>query len=341
MPYLLTSSVLLTALFDTLGIMQHENNEPPAPIDNTHIIRSGRMAVSDGHEIYWVDWGNSAIEKPIFYLHGGPGSGFSERDFNKFDPSKQHVVFHDQRGSGRSTPFASIDHNTTADLISDITKLRYELGFDKISLYGRSWGATLALLYAIAYPERIDKMLIGGIFLGRDVDSDFYFNGAIATHFPEVWERFSGMVPRDAGIKVSEYYRKKLLSDDRSEQQKFANEWALYETSIMKLDYVPANIERAVSDVPSQSLALLEAHYLLNHCFIEDNYILENVDKLASLEKIIIVQGRYDFVCIPSAAYDLKNALGDNAILQIVTAGHASGDTVLREVERAYINLLW
>jgi proline iminopeptidase len=321
--------------------MQQDNKELLAPISHPSIIRSGRMPVSDGHEIYWVDWGNSEVENPIFYLHGGPGAGFSERDFYKFNPAKHRVIFHDQRGSSRSTPYASTDHNTTADLISDITKLRYELGFDHISLYGRSWGSTLGLLYAIAYPERIDKMLIGGIFLGRDIDSDFYFNGAIATHFPEAWERFSSIVPKDAGVTVSEYYRKQMSGEDKEKSQKFANEWARYETSIMKLDYVPANIERAMKGFSSRSLAYLEAHYLLNHCFIEDDYILEQAHKLTALEKIVIVQGRYDFVCMPSAAYDLKNTLGDNAILQIVTAGHAGGDTVTREVEQAYINLLW
>jgi proline iminopeptidase len=321
--------------------MQQSEIEPALPIENPHIIRSGRMPVSDGHELYWVDWGNRAIETPIFYLHGGPGSGFSERDFYKFDPTRQRVVFHDQRGSGRSTPFASTDHNTTQDLISDITKLKYELGFDRISLYGRSWGSTLALLYAIAYPERIQNMLIGGIFLGRDIDSDYYFNGAIATHFPEVWDRFSGMVPEGITTKVSEYYRKMMNSDDQNERQKFANEWMIYESSILKLDYVPANVERALASFASQSLAYLEAHYLLNHCFIEDNYILKNASKLSSLNKIVIVQGRYDFICMPRAAFELRHALGDNAILQTVTAGHASGDTVIREVERAYTNMLW
>jgi len=310
------------------------------PIEDPNIIRSGSLDVGDSHKLYWVDWGNKEIKNPIFYLHGGPGGGFDQKNFAIFDPQKHRVIFHDQRGSGRSTPFASTKDNTSQDLVSDISKLKNELGFKSISLYGFSWGSTLALLYAIANPQVIEKMLIGGIYLARKPEVDWYLRGRVASHFPEVWGRFSSIVPKDQQNRVSEYYKKIMEGDNESERKRFAKEWMIYESSIMKLDYVPSNVEQDLADFASESLSYLEAHYILNDCFIGDNYILNNATKLKDI-KTVIVHGRYDFICMPSAAYDLKEALGDSAILHLVMAGHSRGDTVQREVVKAYINMLW
>ena len=310
------------------------------PIVDSNIIRSGRLNVGDGHEIYWVDWGNKDVKNPIFYLHGGPGGGFTEKHFTSFDPKKQRVIFHDQRGSGRSTPFASIVNNTSQDLVEDITKLKNELGFKTISLYGFSWGSTLALLYSIAYPEFVEKMLIGGIFLARKAEADWFLDGSIASHFPEVWERFSSLVPADKQDDVGGYYKKVLEGENKEERKRFAREWMIYESSILKIDFTPNTVEADVENFASESIAYLEAHYILNDCFIEEDYIIKNANKLSGI-KTVIVHGRYDFICMPSAAFDLKEALGDEAILHIVMSGHSRGDTVQREVVKAYINMLW
>ncbi len=310
-------------------------------IENEHIIRSGRMSAGNGHEVYWVDWGNIEVKQPIFYLHGGPGSGFSESDFDKFDPKKHRVVFHDQRGSGRSTPFAATEYNTTSDLLADITKLKIELGFEKISLYGISWGSTLALLYAIANPAVVEKMLIGGIFLAREIDKEFYLQGMIASHFPEAWDRFVSPVPEDQRHDVSGYYKRMMFEGSEDERKRFAREWMTYEQSILKLDYRPEKAGKDLDDFASESLAYLEAHYILNDCFIDENYILDNAHKLHTIPQIVIVQGRYDFICMPRAAYELRQKLADNTILQFVMSGHSSSDTVQREALRAYINMLW
>ncbi|HSH31277.1 MAG TPA: prolyl aminopeptidase [Candidatus Saccharimonadales bacterium] len=320
--------------------MPNQSEEKLKPIENEHIIRSGRLKVGDGHELYWVDWGNKDIKEPVFYLHGGPGGGFDEKDFNRFDPKKHRVVLHDQRGSGRSTPFASIQHNTSQDLVSDITKLKNELGFDKISLYGFSWGSTLSLLYAMANPAVISKMLIGGIFLARKADNDFYLRGLIASHFPEVWERFTAIVPENERTNISQYYKSQMFGQNDDAKKRFAKEWMVYESSILKLDYVPANVERELKDFASESLAYLEAHYILQDCFIEEDYILKHAGKLKNIPTVI-VHGRYDFICMPSAAYELAQALGEKALLHFVMAGHSTGDTVQREVVRAYANMLW
>lgn len=315
-------------------------DEKLKPLEDNNINDSGMLDVGDGHQIYWVDWGNKNVVNPIFYLHGGPGGGFDEKSFDKFNPEAQRVIFHDQRGSSRSTPFASIKNNTTNDLVEDINKLRIHLKIDKISLYGFSWGSTLALVYAINNPDVVEKMLIGGIFLSRKVDEEFYLQGKIASHFPEVWNNFTSLVPSNSGVSVSEYYKKMMFGEDEEDRKKYAKAWMLYESSIVPLDYQPKRTKRELEKFSSESLAYLEAHYILNGSFMEENWILDNVHRIKEVETII-VHGRYDFVCMPSAAVDLYNAMNKKPTLHITMSGHSTGETVSREVIKAYANMLW
>ena len=317
-----------------------EDDTGKEPIKDNNIIRSGRLDVGDGHKIYWVDWGNKDVENPIFYLHGGPGGGFQAGDFSRFNPKKHRIIFHDQRGSSRSTPFASIENNTSQNLVSDIEKLRVKLGFKKISLYGFSWGSTLSLLYAIEYPEVVERMLIGGIYLARDEDNDFYLRGKVESHFPEVWGEFESIVPTEKRGDIAGYYREMMLGDDKKAREKFVKAWAMYESSLVRLDYVPETVEGDLKDFSFESLAVLEAHYILNNCFIEEDYIIKNAKKLKDI-KIVIVHGRYDFVCMPKAALKLHKALDEKSILHFVTGGHVRGELGMREVIKAYTNMLW
>jgi proline iminopeptidase len=320
--------------------MAKKNPEELKPIEDKNIIRTGKLNVGDGHEIYWVDWGNPSIDTPIFHLHGGPSNGFDEKNFQRFDPAMHRVIFHDQRGSGRSTPFASTKNNTTQDLIRDITKLKQELGFEKISLFGFSWGSTLALLYAIENADSIEKMLIGGIFLARQIDTDFYLNGNASHHFPEAWEKFTSAVPSSRRQNISKYYEEALRDLDDNERKKFFKEVSRFESSIFKLDYAPENLGDRFEDPKAELLAYLAAHYTVNNFFIEENYILNNIFKAKDIPTVII-HGRYDFICMPSAAYELKRTWGDNARVHMVVGGHSTGETVQREVIKAYTNMLW
>lgn len=308
-------------------------------IKDTNIIASGYLNVGDNHSIYWVDWGNKNINKPIFYLHGGPGAGFDKGHFSIFDPKKHRVIFHDQRGSGRSKPSLSINNNTSQDLVSDICKLRKHLGFEKISLYGFSWGSTLALLYSIKNPDIVEKMLIGGVFLAREIDIKFFIGGdGASTHFPEIWQRFRDNVSIDKKLEMRDQFLQELLNNKNEIQQKaFAREWLMYESCLFQLDYTDKNLEANLEDFASEAVVFLEAHYLLNNCFLEENYILDNAYKIKHIP-VTIVQGRYDFICMPSAAYELKKFLGEETILHFVTSGHSSGDMVQREVIKAYLN---
>jgi proline iminopeptidase len=297
-----------------------------------HVNRSGFLE-RDGYQIYWEDWGNPKAT-PILFFHGGPGGGCGDYDKDNFDPKIHRVIFHDQRGSGKSLPIASTVNNTTHDLVNDAESVLDMLGIGKVMVTGGSWGSALSLFYAIAHPERVEKILIRGVFLARQFEVDFVNDGRLKCFFPAEWERFISFVPienRNSGDDVMKYYADKMRSTDEIVAQKFADEWTLWETTLCSIYYDAKKIEKDVmGDKNNMPLAILETHYFLNKCFVPENYILDNVNKIKHIP-CMVIQGRFD-MCTPAiSAYDLLVAYGDKLNLQFVNGGHFSTDKEVQE----------
>jgi proline iminopeptidase len=200
-----------------------------------HIITSGNLNVGNGHALYWEEWGNP--DGPaIMHLHGGPGASFNDSHKAIYDPSIHRVIFYDQRGNGKSQPFASTDHNTTQDLIADIERLREHFKLDTMYVAGGSWGSTLALLYAIAHPKRVRRLFLWSLYLIRQFENDWVNEGYPRYNFPEEWERFIGLVPKEHrtnGTTIMQYYANKMRSPDAAEARRHAFEWTLWEAALL------------------------------------------------------------------------------------------------------------
>jgi len=303
--------------------------------DDKYTIKSGFLDVGDGHKIYNQQWGNKDCS-PIFYLHGGPGGGCKNKNKAFFDPKIHNVVFYDQRGSGLSTPFGSIKNNTTDDLVEDIEKLRKHLGFSKIKLIGGSWGSTLGLCYALKYPDNVDKVLLWGIFTGTKTEADYIQQGGLKTHFPDAWEEYISIVPQKNRSDTVSYYMDKFINGTPAEIAEHVRRWVMLESSAVSID---ADVSETLvktdgNDPNSQTLAILEAHYFINNCFLIENYISENAKKLNKIP-IIFVQGRFDHVTPPETAFKLAQNIGDNCHLHFVPTSHAR-EGAMREVIKAY-----
>ncbi len=292
-----------------------------ATIKNNESYKKGYIDVTDGHSLYYELYGNpNGI--PVLFLHGGPGAGFSDSDKQFFNKSRYNVLFFDQRGASRSKPFGSIENNTTQHLLKDIDYILDQLGFHKVYVFGGSWGSSLALIYAIHNPDRVLGLVVRGIWLANKYGLDHYMNGGINEFFPDVWQRFKSLVPK--GKDPVSYYLNKMLSDNEEESNKYAYEWAYYELSFYTINKIedPAVLLKTLS---FKSMAILEAHYINNKCFIPEDHIMKNIDKIAHI-KTAIVQGRYDFICPPAQAFRLHSGL-KNATLHLTNAGHSSSDT--------------
>ena len=296
-------------------------------------FHTGRLA-RDGHDLYFEECGKQT-GRPILFLHGGPGAGIAPSHRRLFNPDRFCCVLFDQRGSGQSRPFASIESNTTDALIGDIEALRHHLGVDKFILFGGSWGSTLALAYAIAYPEHVESLILRGIFLGT-ADEVSWFLHDMGRFFPEAHERFISFIPENERDDILTAYYQRLTSNNPAIYQPAADRWASYETSCSTLRAG----SRHMSGTAALSMARIEAHYFRHQCFMPDAHILSNIDRIKHLPAHII-QGRHDVICPPFTAQKLALAWGKNARLQMIDeAGHSTFERGIAHALLAALNTI-
>ena len=283
------------------------------------------LPVTHGHSLYVELCGNPQ-GMPVVVIHGGPGGGCGPSSRRFFDPNDYHIILLDQRGAGRSLPHASLEANTTQHLIEDFELLRCELGISKWLLFGGSWGATLALAYAQAHPNRALGLILRGVFLGRQKDVDWIYEaGGASRMFADYWQVFQKpLVNTDAeatGEMVNTYY-KLLRGTDELKRFAAAKAWAAWEGSIATLNPRP-HLGNDFSDGHfALALARIECHYFVNQSFFESNQLLKNMHKISHLPGII-VHGRYDMICPAEQAFEV-HALWQACQLHIVRdAGHA------------------
>lgn len=291
-----------------------------------------------GHKLAVYTKGNTS--KPVVvFLHGGPGGHISEQSFDFFDLDEWFVIAFDQRGTGNSLPFASLENNTIFDAVDDMELIRKQFNVDSWTVFGGSYGSTLALVYASKYPKRVDSLVLRGIFLGRQEDIDWLYQEGASYFYPQEHEAFKSIIPELEQDNLVNAYYKIFLSDKKELKVKAAKAWADWEGSLVHL--IPkkglSEIEVKDSDI---SLALLECHYFANTMFWkEDNYILNRAHRFKNIPTVI-VHGRYDVDCKPSSAYDLKKHLNKAQLIFAEASGHSAFEAnVFKELKDAMVKL--
>jgi proline iminopeptidase len=280
------------------------------------------LKVSNLHTLYVEEVGNPK-GIPILFLHGGPGSGLDVKQRQFFDPKKFRVILLDQRGCGKSTPYAELHENTTNDLISDIEKLRDELHIDKWHVFGGSWGSFLALAYAQTHPDKVLSLILRGLFLGRKEEINFFYQKGASFIYPEEFEKFTSILSQDEKKEVIQSFYKKLTSKKQDEMKKAALLWTIWEASCLKLINTPSSIFDFAKDERIESVAKIEAHYFVNSCFIKENQLLDEAYKIKYIPTFL-VHGRYDLICPFENAYLLKKALPNLELHVAKASGHSA-----------------
>ncbi|MDH4456214.1 MAG: prolyl aminopeptidase [Candidatus Methylopumilus sp.] len=284
-------------------------------------FHSEKFIVTQKHDIYYEECGNPE-GYPVVFFHGGPGSGCNPSQRRFFDPSFYRIILFDQRGCGKSTPLGCTEDNDTNALVSDIEKLKHHLGIKKWLVFGGSWGSTLALAYAIAHPDSVTGLILRGIFLSRQCELD-WFLGEVRHFYPDCWEKLLSFIPENERSNPLQAYGTRVFSDDIEIAGPAATEWNAYESSIMSLlprtssapTTTPVDIEVA--------RARVQIHYILNECFVGHRDLIAEAKALSAIPTTII-QGRYDMVCPPISAWELKNAMPHAKFLMIADAGHSA-----------------
>lgn len=284
--------------------------------------RHFNLDVGDGHTLYVEECGNPD-GVPVLFVHGGPGGGCDEKSRRFFDPGFYRTVLFDQRGCGRSTPFAETAHNTTWHLVADMERIRAELGIERWALFGGSWGSTLSLAYAEAHPERVAALVLRGIFLAREADFDWFYHHGAPQVYPEHYAEFLAPVPRGQRDRLVEIYHDLLTSPDEATRLQAAQSWTRWETRASSLLPDEAEIRRYSEPEKALPMARLEVHYFVNDCFLEPGQLLRDIGRIRELPGRI-VQGRYDLVCPPEAAWALHEAWPEAGFEWVTPAGHSA-----------------
>ena len=284
---------------------------------------SGWLKVSPPHEVYYEVCGNPR-GKPAVVLHGGPGGAINPTMRRFFDPKRWRTALFDQRGCGRSRPNASLEDNTTWSLIEDIERLRVHLGVEKWTVFGGSWGSTLAIAYAIMHPDRVESLVLRGIFLLTERELRWFYQDGASMLFPDAWERFLKPIPEAERGDLITAYHKRLTSPSRAVQVEAASAWSQWEGDTISIRGPEARPPKFNEADFAVAFARIECHFFQNRGFFtEDGWLLKNADKLKDIPGWI-VQGRFDVVTPLEATWKLKEAWPKARFDIIWDAGHAS-----------------
>jgi len=262
---------------------------------------------------------------PVLFVHGGPGAGCEPWHRSFFDPERYRIILFDQRGAGRSAPHASLEHNTTAELVADMEVIREQLGVDKWVLFGGSWGSTLSLVYAETHPERVAGLILRGIFLCRPAEIHWFYQQGANRIFPDHWQEFIRPIPEAERNDLLQAYHRRLTGDDEVARMAAAKAWSIWEGRTATLQPRKSVLDHFSDPHTALSLARIEAHYFVNDAFLEDNQILRDIGKIRDIPGTI-VQGRYDIICPMQSAWELHQAWPMAEFNVVAEAGHSASE---------------
>lgn len=302
-------------------------------------FRRARLDASEMHRVEYEYAGADESATVFLFVHGGPGGGIREQDRELFQGLHAGAVFVDQRGAGRSRPRGELRDNTTDLLIDDFESIRTTLGIDAWHLVGGSWGSTLALAYAVRHPEVIESILVHGVFLCREREMRWFYEGdGAAEIFPDEYERFVAGIEGSSWIDVLSYYRDEFESRSDERVQAAVRRLARWEAVNSYLEITSEKLEETTDPREAWAMARLETHYFLERGFFPyDDYLVRNAERLDSIP-MHIVQGRYDTICPPRSAFDLHRAAPGSTLEFVEVASHDGSDPRIRKALRTAIS---
>lgn len=279
------------------------------------------LQVSDGHSLYVEEAGNPD-GLPVVFLHGGPGGGISDKHRCLFDPAAYRIILFDQRGAGKSLPHASLEANTTWDLVSDIETLRRHVNVDRWLVFGGSWGSTLGLAYAETHPEAVSGLILRGIFLCRPEEIRWFYQEGCSWIYPDLWEKYLAPVPSEHRDEMVKAYYELLTHPDEAVRLNAARAWSGWEGGTCHLIPDAQTVDDFEEARHALAMARIECHYFIHDAFMEPDQLLRDAHRIRHIPTWI-VHGRYDVICPVKNAWDLHRQLPDASLEIISDAGHA------------------
>ncbi len=285
---------------------------------------TGMLDVGEGHQLYYERVGTPGA-KPAVFLHGGPGGGMAPSHRRQWDPELYDVLLFDQRGCGKSLPFAEIENNDTWRIVEDIERLREMCGHEAWQVFGGSWGATLALAYSQKYPECATEIVLRGVFLARSNEKSWLYEYGASEIMAEQWDTFTGLIPEEERGDLVKAYHDRLTSEDEATRLAAAKEWSLWEGTVATLLPNEGLLQEFADPSKAVPFARICARFFLNDFYLQENQLLRDMDKIARIPTII-VQGRHDICTPPGAAWAVKKAHPNAELWMVHDAGHSASE---------------
>jgi proline iminopeptidase len=119
--------------------------------------RDGRVPVGNT-SLYFRDIGRG---QPLIVLHGGPDfdHAYLLPDLDRLADTFR-LLYYDQRGRGRSAAGVQPEDVTLTSDLDDLDTVRQHFSLESAALLGHSWGAVLALEYALRHPTRVAQLIL-------------------------------------------------------------------------------------------------------------------------------------------------------------------------------------
>lgn len=289
-------------------------HSPIEPYDN------GWLEVGHGHRLYYEQCGNPDGQT-VLYLHGGPGSGCSPRQRRFFDPLRHRVVLFDQRGCGRSTPAGDVANNHTDALVQDIEALRRHLGISRWLVFGGSWGATLAVLWAARHRDACTGVILRGLFLAGRADLEWFFHGVSALA-PQANSALMQDIPARWRDRVETWLDRAFSGADPARIDRVVLAWRAYEHALGNWPGSAALAAPSDDEWPAlRARYRVQSHYLARRCFLGEAKVLDAIARLHGLP-VAIVHGSQDLVCRPQNAWRAHRTLRGSRLAWAQGAGH-------------------
>jgi len=290
-------------------------------------MKTGFLPVGQGHTLYWEQHG-APKGLPAVVLHGGPGGGLSRDHLKFFDLKRYHVTLFDQRGCGKSTPFGSLQNNTTQDLVRDIERLRAHLEIDQWVVLGGSWGSTLGLAYAETHPTNVKALILRSVCLLTSKETGWLYEpGGASEVFPTEYKAFRTPIQgkgkgKAKGTKNTtiKAYRGLLTHKNAKTRKQAARAWWDWEAAVSFLKQRPD----PTTDKEAVAIARIENHYFLHGAWLKPNQLIKNAKRLTM--PVYLVHGRYDMICPVKSAFALKEQVSHASLHVIPDAGHAGAE---------------
>lgn len=244
---------------------------------------------------------------PVYVLHGGPGETHTPlRPYLDALQSSHTLVYYDQRGCGRSGKPQYPEAYSLARLAEELDGLREALGHEKISLVGHSTGGVLAITYALAHPERVDRMVIMSSWAyGQDV-------------FP-----YTGLEILLLGGEDFEAYRM-LTEKQRMERRSFTNDEL---TDLVRRMY-PLNFFGTFDEAFRKDWnRRADVNAMTNQAMSRELFIdLDIRGQLKNLAGVptLVIAGRYDVITPPHIVKVIADGIPQSRFEVFDRSGHYS-----------------